>query len=210
VHFEGETFVLDHEYQWDGYRFEVFGVVYDINIPGLRATSTSLCPPGPITWQFRDEQTGEVTLQLELRRQRAYYGDDPPIVAELHWWPGLPEAKPFLQIVHDRYTTTDRKAAEKGLALLRQLPPNHRGGPPGPRKFPTAESFHHAIHEKLYERCYRNNWQLANYPETRWTEWLGCAYGTYKAARDTYGLAATGISAGYARYVEHQRNRETK
>jgi hypothetical protein len=178
----------------DGHRFEWWGLRADPTGP----YDPLLCCHFDLSPTFR--------IFVRFLRQRIWHGQS-PIYGELLTIPGAPEEQRVGGLERP-HRAPERTAAWAALRKLREYNAL-RGGPAGPRKYPTATSFHRAIRDKIYARCYRNNWSLADYPQTKYAAWLGCAYDTYKAARDAYGLSADGIRAGYARYQVRQRKAST-
>ena len=213
-----------HEWaRWDGYRLVLLGLI--VAIPDALGDAPF--------WQEVVEDAGArivwdhtgggapaaaaptATTYVQLWQQRAFVRAS-PLFAEVSWHPAWHPASGQLHGIRypHGYTPSPSEwaAAQTALAQLQdtsQFFATASGGRGRPTKYPTARSFYRAIHKKIYARCYKNKWPLADYPETQYAAWLECAYGTYRDARDAFGLDKERICAGYVRYQARQREADS-
>ena len=145
--------------EWVGYHYEAVGLLRHFDWDDRRHTITGGEPPGhPPLWQVRMPGTEFLMFEAALWWQRAFRpkarGEEPALVAELRWWPGLEGAWPFFRVmspVDKPITRQETAAAEQARRLLHGLQPKLRPGPdPGTgAKYDTREAWYAALNEKV-------------------------------------------------------------
>lgn len=122
--------------QWDGYRLELLGTIQHIHLDGIRLDVPT--PPGPSGPRLRVlDRLGGLLVDVTLRRQRCYRPtgsqdtDVPPLVAEIHWWPGAERQQPFFRNTTgdpNQLRPDDVRQARRDWGLLNQIPLIDQGG----------------------------------------------------------------------------------
>ncbi len=120
--------------EWHGYHYEAVGLLRRLRLGDHDYTAPEPGPPGPVTrWEMAVATAGlpligaEPVVSLAPWWMRAYQpdddGDEPALVAEVRWWPGLDERGlwPFFRINLPRDqapTTAQLNAAHAARSLL--------------------------------------------------------------------------------------------
>ncbi len=121
---------------WAGYHYEAVGSLLRYRYGGHDVDLTGDPPPGrPPMLRMPEPGTDALLLEAALWWQRAYKptedGEEPPLIAELHWRPPLLGARQFLrvQLPGDVVPTTkDFTAAKNARKLLAKTQARLGGG----------------------------------------------------------------------------------
>jgi len=110
---------------WDGYRFQLFGLLRHLDFEGLSFPVPSVTPPGGPLLRVNRSADGPPQLDIQLWRQFAWRSKQPRVVTDLRWWPWLPEPQDTLlwRVPADTAIRLDEyRAAEEARRLIRRLP----------------------------------------------------------------------------------------